>query len=193
MNNDVNQKLKKEADFYLEERGLRSILEDYGNVHIVGSYTLDLMVWGDLDVAVEVPEYDVRRHFKIGERILQEFNPHKLKFRNELINDNPKLPQGLYWGVHLTDGWKFDIWALTPDIIKKNLQFTRNLLERLGASNRKIILDIKKRVFKSPYYRNEIVGVDIYRAVLGKGVKSYGEFVDLMARKKGIDLNSKSM
>ena len=32
--------------------GLLEILGDYGEVHVIGSYLLDLMVWCDLDIHI---------------------------------------------------------------------------------------------------------------------------------------------
>ena len=40
----------EEATDLLENKGLRTILEEYGTVLPTGSYALDLMTWRDLDL-----------------------------------------------------------------------------------------------------------------------------------------------
>lgn len=49
MSQETDQELRAEADRLLAS-GLPALLADYGEVHIVGSYALRLMVWRDLDI-----------------------------------------------------------------------------------------------------------------------------------------------
>ena len=44
--------LKREAGRLLYEYGLLDILKEYGTPHVIGSVSMDLMAWPDLDIDV---------------------------------------------------------------------------------------------------------------------------------------------
>src|SRR5205823_1225812 len=51
MRQETNEELRDEADRLLDS-GLRKILDDYGELYVIGSYALGLMVWRDLDLHI---------------------------------------------------------------------------------------------------------------------------------------------
>lgn len=55
MSNDLmknSKKVKKEADLLIKKSDLLNVLSKYGKVFIRGSYELDLMVDGDIDIYI---------------------------------------------------------------------------------------------------------------------------------------------
>ena len=59
----LNQQIRQEADEILDAQGLRKILNDYGTVHVTGSYSLGLMTWRDLDIYLESDDLSETRFF----------------------------------------------------------------------------------------------------------------------------------
>lgn len=95
--------IRAEADELLDYRGLRKLIEEYAPFHIVGSYTLELMVWRDLDIAMDAPDITISQFFELGERITESLSSWKMFFTDNRDNDPGRYPGGLYWGIRLGD------------------------------------------------------------------------------------------
>src|SRR5437762_7876552 len=112
MTAETDQELRNEADQLLDS-GLRTILDEYGKVHVIGSYALQLMVWRDLDIHLVQPVLDTAGFFEMGGRIAELLKPPRMHYRDETIVATEGLPRGLYWGIYLGDerngAWKIDI------------------------------------------------------------------------------------
>lgn len=102
MSQETDEELRSEADQLLAF-GLRTILNDYGEVNIIGSYDLHLMVWRDLDIHLVQPALDKKKFFELGGRIAGLLKPHRMHYRDETEVGTEGLPRGLYWGVYLGD------------------------------------------------------------------------------------------
>jgi hypothetical protein len=94
----MDPQLRAEADRLLAS-GLRRVLDAYGDVHVVGSYALRLMVWRDLDVHIVRSDLRVGPFFDLGAQIAGVLAPGRMHFRNEIVMGTPDLPRGLYWTV----------------------------------------------------------------------------------------------
>jgi hypothetical protein len=174
----TDQSLRAEADRLLAS-GLRSVLENYGQIHVIGSYALRLMTWRDLDIYV-VPQkvapqqLDKRGFFDLGARIAELLKPHRMHFRDETEVATPGLPKGFYWGVYLADepygGWKIDIWAEAEAGFAATRAYGERIAARLSEANRAAILRIKSALCSHPEYRRGFSSTDIYTAVLDHGV-----------------------
>ena len=173
MHQETDQELRAEADRLLDS-GLRAILEDYGAVHVIGSYDLHLMVWRDLDIHIVQPAIDKQKFFELGGRIAELLNPHRMHFRDETIVATDGLPRGMYWGVYLRDerqgAWKIDIWATNADGFEPTRSYGERIRERLSDTSRSLILQIKSAVWSHPKYRRDFASTDVYAAVLEHGV-----------------------
>ena len=114
----LNEALRLEADDILVRKGLLSVLEEYGKPHVVGSYSLHLMVWRDVDLYLETDRISQTDFFEMGGRIDALLNPTNMSFRDTTIEPVSGLPPGLYWGVYLNrareDSWKIDLFVKTP-------------------------------------------------------------------------------
>jgi hypothetical protein len=153
---------------------LREILAGYGEVHLVGSYALRLMVWRDLDIHLVQPRPDRNAFFELGARVANLLKPPRMHYRDETIAATPGLPNGLYWGVYLGDeragAWKIDLWMTEPQVFQTIRAYGEQLGARLTASARSNIMQIKSACWQHPEYRRGFSSSDIYLAVLDHNV-----------------------
>lgn len=179
MSHETDQELRAEGERLLAS-GLRTVLEDYGDVHVIGSYALHLMVWRDLDIHIVQPAIDKTRFFELGGRIAELLVPHKMHYRDETIAATEGLPRGLYWGVYLGDerrgAWKIDIWATDAKGFEPTREYGERLSNRLTDTTRDLILRLKSEVWRHPQYRREFASGDVYSAVLDHGVSDIAGF-----------------
>ena len=190
MPTNLDAELRIEADQLLAS-GLRQALEDYGDVHIIGSYALRLMTWRDLDIHVVPLRLDVGEFFELGSRIAACLRPHRMHYRDETVVATPGLPVGLYWGVYLGDerqgSWKIDVWASQAAAFEKVRVFGQLLETRLSERSRSRILEIKSACWQHPEYRRGFSSADIYAAVLDHNVIDiHGFWEHLRAKGKAV-------
>lgn len=144
----------REAQVLLEQRGLRNLIEEYAPVYVVGSYTLELMVWRNLDLAMDAPDLTVAQFFELGRRITDLLTLWKMFFTDNRTYDSGRYPRGLYWGIRLGDikqgAWKIDLWTFDSDECQSKVQECEALKARLTNQSREWIMDIKSRVFAKP-------------------------------------------
>jgi hypothetical protein len=175
-----NRLIKKEADSLLYQQGLYSLLNDFGKVHVSGSYYLDLMVWRDLDIYLEVEAPSIESFFVLGSKLCQRLQPTKMHFRNELLAKTAGLPNGLYWGTYLGNekqsSWKIDLWAVDPTECNRLLGYCEKIKERLSPECSTTIMKIKSQCWNDPGYRRNFTSTDIYTAVIDNGIKDMNGF-----------------
>lgn len=189
-NEKLNLTLISEANTILNDYNLLKILEKFGTPHIHGSYSLQLMTWRDLDIYLENDSINLKNFFNLGLDIAKKLKPHRMHFRNELINETPNLPKGLYWGIYtkltFRELWKIDIWAMDSKQIIDYLEKFQELKFKITENNRSTILKIKSYFCKHPEYRKSFYSLDIYNSVLKDNIKTEKEFVKWLKEKKGI-------
>lgn len=170
------EKLHKETDEILEELDLINFLSKFGKIEIVGSYKLGLMVWEDIDIHIITEKPNKKQALYILKDLLE-----RSKVLSVTIIDNrtkrvyPNYPEGFYIGIKYKNNetkWKIDIWLTS----EKETEIDNLIQEKLDENNRKYILEIKSKLFDNPKYRKDILSIDIYKAVLEKGVKNLEEF-----------------
>jgi len=173
-------RLRAEADRLLAS-GLRDALDAFGAVHIMGSYSLQLMVWRDLDIHIVRRQIGKREFFDLGGRIADAVHPAKMHYRNEHVMQTAGLPRGLYWGVYLGDeragAWKIDVWMSDEAGFAASRDFQERVRSGLTDDRRRAILQIKSAVWTHPEYRRGFSSADIYRAVIEEGVRDATEFL----------------
>jgi hypothetical protein len=173
MCHETDEELRSEADRLLAS-GLRRILDDCGEVHVVGSYDLHLMAGRDLDIHIVQCALDSRAFFDVGRRIADLLKPHRMHYRDETLVATPGLPRGLYWGVYLGDerdsAWKLDIWITEPGAFEETRAYGERIKRQLSGTTRPPILRIKAACWRHPEYRRRFTSGDIYSAVLDHGV-----------------------
>src|SRR5438876_11254385 len=113
MRQETDEELRSEADQLLGA-GLGHVLSDYGEIHIIGSYTLHLMVWRDLDIVLEMPRIDRKAFFELGARISDLLQPFKMFLTDYTVGPSEFDFHGLYWGIRLGDRFR-EQGRLAPD------------------------------------------------------------------------------
>jgi hypothetical protein len=173
---------KKEADRILLESDLAQDLSKFGEVIFTGAYAGNVMMHGDVDVAVvrDVP-YTKDEVFTVMRTFYD-----KGFFRSYFIAgdwDDPRkgaeFPVGQYLGLKLKVGderWKFDIWFVGRkeyEDSQKNFQIKNAVVD---PEQKETILYFKK-------YRNDnnlpISGFHIYDAVLNKNCTTIEELISM--------------
>jgi hypothetical protein len=189
---ELDQTLRNEADELLWGKGLHSLLEKYGCVHLTGSYVLKLMVWRDLDIYLVTEEIILSDFFHLGSQIAELLTPTKMHFRNERVARTEGLPEGLYWGIYLGNeragAWKIDIWAVKLEQLTELDDFCKEIERRLTGTLRQKIMGIKAECWRKPGYRRRYSSRDIYEAVIEKGVDDLAGFNEYLKKEKGCGL-----
>ncbi len=184
----VDKKIRSEADVLLYDKGLRKLVEEYAPVHVVGSHTLNLMCWRDLDLAMDAPAITVSEFFELGKRITALLAPRKMFFTNNRDHSGGNDPRGLYWGIRMGDvrrgAWKIDLWAFDTDQCLEKVRECEALRSRLNEENRLKILHLKSQLWDKPQYRDTITSQDIYDAVLDRGVNTLDGFFEYVQKKR---------
>ena len=193
----ANEALRKEADDIMVRRGLLRVLRDYGKPHVVGSYSLQTMVWRDLDLYLETDAISETRFLELGAQLVSMLNPTKMSFRSTRAVSIQGLPTGLYWGVYENDrserGWKIDIWAIDSMQCEKLIQFQESIRARITETALLKILSIKSQVWRDPEYRRSFIALDVYSAVLDHGVGDINGFRSYLERRKAADLQTEGV
>jgi hypothetical protein len=185
----VDLSLRTEADEILWGMGLHSLLQEYGQVQVTGSYALKLMAWRDLDIYLVTERLSLSAFFELGGRIAEWLGPARIHFRNERIARTDGLPGGLYFGIYLGSGgertWKIDLWCITPQQYQELRAYHEGIASRLTDPLRLNILAIKSQCWMKPGYRRTYSSGDIYRAVLEEGVQDLAGFDAYLRRTRG--------
>jgi hypothetical protein len=180
---DVDAALRAEAEGLLSS-GLHDILNSYGDVRVVGSYSLHLMAWRDLDIEIVREPVDRRSFFELGYRIADHLKPPRLHYRDEVVARTPGLPTGLYWGIYLGDeragAWKIDVWSVDRQQAESTRAKMASLQARLSPELRRTIIEIKSQIWADPGYRRKFSSQDLYSAVLDEGVRDLNKFWEFL-------------
>lgn len=188
-----SQLLKAKAGNLLHKHGLFKILSKYGNVHVFGSFYLDLMTWEDLDISVEVDDLNINKTFDLLKDISNLLDPTEVKYKNYSYKSSTHGSNGIF--VKITDShihqmtWgKIDIILCQKQDIEMQIQRNNHWKNLTTEQNRLVILEIKKKIYKHPFYRKEIQSVDIYQAVMIDKVCNYEEFQKWILEQKCLKL-----
>ena len=180
---ELDATIRAEADRLLGS-GLRDVLSEFGEVSIIGSYSLHLMAWRDLDIEIVRADSSRRAFFDLGYRVAECLSPTRMQYRDETVAQTPGLPMGWYWGVYLGDerkgAWKIDIWSVDRRQADAREASDRRLQAALTPDARRAIVVIKSQVWADPGYRRTFSSQDIYDAVLGGGIRDLAGFRDFL-------------
>jgi len=172
------------------ESGLLTLLARYGEPYVIGSHSLRLMTWRDLDIHLVQARMDLQAFFALGGELAALLKPHRMHFRDETVVGTPGLPRGLYWGIYLGDekagAWKIDVWATDREDFEAVRRFNDGIASRLTSETRAAILAIKSACWQHPQYRRGFTSADVYAAVLDRGVRDVDAFWADLQSTKGI-------
>jgi hypothetical protein len=157
--------LKKDGDFLLHESNLITHLSLYGDVHISGSYSVDLMVNGDIDLYVVLGDFKKEKVVEILNKLIEEDYFRGFYFGDYIKHPKAGFPSGYYLGlnnIYREQFWKFDLWFVKNTDEEKD-SFMKTLKENLTEQSR---YEILKRKQERNAAKSEISSYEIYKQVL---------------------------
>lgn len=183
----LSKHLKKAADLLLDKTKLIELLAKYGNVHIMGSYKLNLMVDGDIDIYVIDKKFCKKRAIKCLNDLISQSNFRGYLFYDFVQRRKKGFPKGYYIGLktrYSDKKWKIDIWFMkTMDGISS--RFMKKVASRLDDDKRRKILELK-RMAKDK--KIDLPSYVIYNAVIDASVDNMKKLVQF-AVKGGYHIN----
>ena len=173
--------VKREADAFLEETKLLSILQSYGTVQLAGSYALDLMVNRDIDVYLLNRAHTEDSTLAILHASIQRncFQLHL--YYNSFQFPREGKPTGYYIGIKTPfrgNKWKVDIWFLHADLPARTQLM--NAVEQLGETSKLALLRFKQLVLEKGL---DVGSMAIYEAVLQKHITDEQAFLAFLAQR----------
>ena len=181
------QHLQDEAQHVLRDLNAIELLSNAGTLRQVGSSTLGLMVWRDIDLAISSPGLETKQAFEIMQPLLTHpyvkhvrYFQQSGRFREE--DSDERYFFMLYYQRDQQPEWKLDIsfWlgeGLHPEPVHEQIE------QELTPETRLIILRIKDVWYQLPAYRQQVASTDIYDAVLQHNIKTLPEFDDYLAQR----------
>lgn len=167
---------KEEANSLLRHFNLLSILQDYGEVRITGSYQLDVMLKKDIDISIVNDDISVEEFSDLGKKLINKLNTPSVYYRNTRISPVDKRPENsLYWGIKTGD-WFIDIWAMSNKVFERADKYISLIKSKLNDKNRKVILILKNEFINNGTYGKNFSSRELYDAVLNNHVETASQF-----------------
>jgi hypothetical protein len=161
-----SKRIKKDADWLLENSSILKMLKRYGRINLTGGYKLDLMMNGDIDIHIHNPKIKKEQAVDAMNRFIRMDYFKAVLFYDFVKYKKDGFPKGYYVGLKKPfkgKTWKFDIWFLKSD--KENEKSISAIIKKLDDDKRVTILRLKE-------WRNKlglkIGGGDIYKEVIKK-------------------------
>jgi hypothetical protein len=184
----LDAKLRLEADRMLEKSGVGSIIRAEG-FKPVGSYIMKTMTWRDLDFERTDDRPDWQQHWELGLKLAYTGWAWRLRCL-DAYREPGGTDKGLYWGIWVNDPaggdiWKIDLWTARPEEFERAAPRRPLWESKLNEDSRYCILAIKEAVCNLPEYRQSLLSVHIYEAVLENDIRSIDEFWDWWKKNYG--------
>ena len=174
------ESLRQEADRLLAEFGLLEILREYGEPHVIGSVSMDLMAWPDLDIDVLNTGMCLEKLHRLTGTLLERFSPVWYEAKEELTDEGKTVWfHGLETEITGTR-WNIDIWFFDEETIEKAETYCTEIREKVrrNPALREAILTLKKELLSRGLYSFEKYhSMDVYRAVLDQGITGIDTFL----------------
>lgn len=161
----LSNSLHGDAEALLKKTELIKKLSKHGEVLISGSYDLNLMIDGDIDLFVINKNINQQKSVNILKELIERDDFNGYLYYDWTKRKHEGFPKGYYIGLK-TDfrkrKWKVDIWLLKARYkpTDKLMNFIRS---NLNEKNKKIILDLK---YKAKLKNLNLKSSDIYKKVL---------------------------
>lgn len=170
----------EQANHILYDLGLLSELNKYGTSHLIGSIKMNLMAWNDLDIDVENEFMSLDKLYQVTNYILNNFNPTWYEAKEEINEQGNKIWfQGFEFYLDNVL-WNVDIWFLNKKTIEKTEKYCDDISEKIKNNEylRTAIVEIKKELINRKLYSfDKYTSVDVYDAVLNKGITGIDDFI----------------
>lgn len=178
--------IKDKADEFINKSGIIEILQKYGKVYIVGSYTMDVMTWNDLDIYLDRCDFRHHKYCEILAELVRVLSP--IRFNGILKADQNLMFIGLETELS-GERWNLDIWWKDKSEIDSAIAYSRELMCKMenNPEYKKALLRIKQELIKCNLYGFDKGKIhyhsnEIYSAVFDKGVRSTEQFLKLYSK-----------
>ncbi len=182
--------LQKEAKSVLGELDLLPLLSKYGSPKIIGSMDLGLMTRRDIDIEIIVNDFGKKELNQIVQTILEKPLPRiDFTLMDNSDKNSLEIPRGLFLWIkysgnnkliskytNISIAWTIDCWFLKEEYADAG-KVTKEIKEKLTPETKRIILEIKSSLMNNTEYKEKFSGIDIYRAVLDKDIKTKKDFL----------------
>ena len=176
MNNIINESNKRQQTAFnlLKHLQLVEQWSRYGKPYLLGAVTMGVVWNRDIDMNI----YCKEPRYEFGKDVMEQISKLPAVTRVEFHDFMDTPDQGLYWKITCKDEedntWKIDNWLVADDHPDAGLGegFSKRMNEILTPENRLCIISLKKELEN----KEDIRGMDIYRAVIEGKVKTKKEF-----------------
>jgi len=185
------EKLGSEAKKVVADLGLLELFSEVADPQLVGSVVYGLMYNRDIDIHAYVAEYDINKVAALLPRLAIKKSVQKVQFSNfrehrrDQFRKQSTLPHAYYVGmrtVQPSGEWKIDVWFARQEDVE---EYTHPQLTKLSHEQRGTILSLKEAWSTGSSYRDEVMSVDIYRAVLESGIRTAEQFEQYVRESRG--------
>ena len=178
----MDETLRTEGQSVLDRSGIGEIIHEAG-FHPVGSFVMKTMTWRDLDFERydENPSWDW--HWELGRKLAGIDWIWSLHCNDSYRDPRTPGDYGYYWGLRVSDPtqkgndfWKIDLWTARKEEFEKSSP-NRELWNSLMTDDKRhTILSIKEKIWDHPQYRQTLLSVHIYEAVLEYDIADIDNF-----------------
>ncbi|HEY95431.1 MAG TPA: hypothetical protein G4O15_10905 [Dehalococcoidia bacterium] len=180
----LDENLRTEGQSVLERSGIGEIINEAG-FHPVGSFVMKTMTWRDMDFERYDENPDWLEHWELGRRLAENTWVWSLHCNDSYRDPRTPGDYGYYWGLRVSNPntggntfWKIDLWTARKEEFEKSSPNRDIWNSLMNEEKRYIILSIKDALWTHPQYRQTLLSVHIYEAVLENGIKNTDEFCD---------------
>ncbi len=176
--------LVREPEVVLADLSLLERLTGVGRPVRIGSSAANVMTLPDIDIGVLCPSLDSSPIMATMQPLFDHPNVKRMNFIDErgMMQSVPGPEnEGTYCGVRYLNGgtldgktWTIDIWFF-PESAPRPECAIRDRLLACSSAERLAILRIKDDLIRSDRYGRDVHGIDVYRAVRDRSVRTIGE------------------
>ena len=177
-----DENLRSKGRSVLEESGIGEIINEAG-FHPVGSFIMKTMTWRDLDFERYDENPSWKWHWDLGNKLSELDWIWSLHCNDSYRDPRTPFDYGYYWGLRVSDPnqtgsefWKIDLWTARKKEFESsspNREFWNRLMTE---EKRYVILAIKDSIWTHPQYRQRLLSVHIYEAVLENEITDTNDF-----------------
>lgn len=164
---EYSTNIKSHAESLLESTKLLNILEKYGDVHLIGSYPLNIMYGPDIDIVVESKNIK-KNSVDALQEIVEKSLFRKIEYGDFVKFPMEKRPKGYILVLKaVVEGvkWEIEVWFLED--ASKQLDYHKELASKLTEQNRIEILKAKHLRETSSTSKHALSSYEIYEQILG--------------------------
>ena len=183
------QSMQEEARRVLRELNLLAIIGTIAEPEVVGSAKNGLMIFPDIDIHAWMEEPSLEKVASLLPTLtmmstiqMVHFNNYR-ELRRDFRKDRINFPHAYYVGlrtVQPSGEWKIDIWFGKRGEVG---DYDDSELNAITTEQRLAVLRLKEMWQGGKGYRDGVLSVDFYKAVMRHAVRDEESFIDYLANK----------